>query len=839
MPKGFFEVQLVALLLLGGVEALSGALLPPTQVTATPLSGSEIQIAWIDTNASESVYVIERSLTPSGGFVPVGKANASFRDIGLVQATTYYYRVFAVANSEESAYSPVVSATTMNVASTPTPTATPQNPFSKPAKTPPAGSTPTPTQTPTPVPATQTPTATPTSVPPTQTPTPTRTPTAAPPTATATPTSTPVAPTATATPTRTPTPVPPTATPTPTSTPVPPPAAPSGLSATATSSSQINLAWTDNSSNETGFKVERAPAASGPWTQIATTAAASYPDTGLSSSTTYFYRVRAYGPSGDSAYSNTASATTAAGVPAAPSGLSATSVSSSRIDLTWADNASNETGFKVERSTATSGWAQVATPGANATSYSDTGLGSSTAYSYRVRAYNTAGDSAFSNTASATTGAAGGAHVWSKDFGGPLPSASVVSLGLAVDSLGEIAIAGYLQGSVDLGTGTVTSAGGNDIFVAKYTAGGIPLWSRRVGSSLDDRAQGVAVDGSGNVFVIGSFQGTVDFGGGAVTSPPTYVNSFLVKYSPSGIHLWSKRLSSTGMDEGLALAVDGQGNVTAAGVLYQTSNFGGSSLTTAGGADVWVARFSPAGAHLWSRRGGGTGDDWVYGVAVDGAGNASITGFSTASADFGGGPVTGAGAKDVIVAQYSSTGGHVWSRRVGGSADEVGRDIAVDDSGNVFVTGNFASASVNFGSGALSNAGGADIFLTKYSAQGASLWSKRFGSSISLSEAAYGVGTDGAGNVMITGTVAAPIDFGGGVLNGDNYYDIYVAKFDAAGTHRWSKRTGAGEGTSVRGDGAGNVIATGTFSGVSTVNFGGANLESPGATDSFLVKFAP
>jgi hypothetical protein len=104
-----------------------------------------------------------------------------------------------------------------------------------------------------------------------------------------------------------------------------------------------------------------------------------------------------------------------------------------------------------------------------------------------------------------------------------------VALGVAVDSLGEIAIAGYMQGSVDLGTGSLASAGGSDIFVAKYTAGGVPLWSRRVGASQDDRAQGIAVDGSGNVYVIGTFQGTVDFGGGAVSSTATYVNSFLVK----------------------------------------------------------------------------------------------------------------------------------------------------------------------------------------------------------------------------------------------------------------------------------------------------------------------
>ena len=623
------------------------------------------------------------------------------------------------------------------------------------------------------------------------------------------------------------------------------PAAPSGLSATAVSSSQVNLAWTDNSSNETAFKVERGSSSSGPWTQVGTTPAAAYADTGLAAGTTYFYRVRASNTAGDSSYSNTSSATTSAGAtpPAAPTSLSATALSSSQIRLTWIDGSANESGFKVERSTATTGWAQVGTVLANGTTHTDTGLSASTAYSYRVRAYNASGDSVYSNTATATTSAAAaggtGSHLWSQDFGGSGLSSSAVSLGVAVDNLGEIVIAGYMQGSVDLGTGLVTSAGAGDIFVAKYSAGGVPLWSRRVGSNLDDRAQGVAVDGSGNVFVIGTFQGTVDFGGGAVTSPPTYVNSFLVKYSPSGIHLWSKRLSSTGMDEGLALAVDGQGNVTAAGALYQTSNFGGASLATVGGSDVWVARFSAAGAHMWSRRAGGTGDDRVYGVAVDGQGNASITGYSTAAADFGAGLVSGFGAKDVIVAQYSSTGGHLWSRRIGGAGDDVGRSVAVDGSGNVLVTGNFASASVNFGSGALSNAGGADIFLTKYSAQGASQWSRQFGSSMSLAEAAYGVGVDAAGNVLMTGTVAAAIDFGGGVLNGDNYYDIYVAKFDAAGAHSWSKRTGAGEGTSVTADGAGNVVATGTFAGMTTVNFGGANLLSPGATDSFLVKFGP
>jgi len=188
-----------------------------------------------------------------------------------------------------------------------------------------------------------------------------------------------------------------------------PPAAPSGLMAAATASSVIALSWTDNATNETGFKIERGPAAGGPFTQVATATAnaTNYGDSGLAASTTYFYRVRATNAVGDSAYSAVASATTMPPVltpPVAPSALAANATSSSTISLTWVDNATNESGFKLERATVAAGpFTQIATPGANATSFLDSGLSASTAYFYRVRASNTAGDSAYSNTATATT----------------------------------------------------------------------------------------------------------------------------------------------------------------------------------------------------------------------------------------------------------------------------------------------------------------------------------------------------------------------------------------------------------------------------------------------------
>lgn len=188
------------------------------------------------------------------------------------------------------------------------------------------------------------------------------------------------------------------------------PLVPSNLSATTASSSQINLSWTDNATDETTYKVERASAVAGPWTEIVNNLAAnttSYSATGLSASTTYYFRVRAANAVGNSSYSNTANATTNSIPPAAPTNLTATAVSTSQINLSWTDNANNETAYKVERAGAAAGpWTEIASNlSANTTTYSATGLSAATTYYFRVRAANTAGNSAYANTANATTNA--------------------------------------------------------------------------------------------------------------------------------------------------------------------------------------------------------------------------------------------------------------------------------------------------------------------------------------------------------------------------------------------------------------------------------------------------
>ena len=192
------------------------------------------------------------------------------------------------------------------------------------------------------------------------------------------------------------------------------PAAPRNLSATAVSSSEINLTWQDKSDNEDGFRIERCTGSGcGGFVQVAQVGAnvTSYSDAGLTADTGCSYRVRAVNSGGDSKYSNIAEAITdpessPPTPPAVPTILNATAVSYRQINLDWGDNSDNEDGFRIERCTGSgcADFLQVAQVGANVTSYSDLGLTADTIYSYRMRAFgNAGGNSPYSNIAEATT----------------------------------------------------------------------------------------------------------------------------------------------------------------------------------------------------------------------------------------------------------------------------------------------------------------------------------------------------------------------------------------------------------------------------------------------------
>ena len=154
---------------------------------------------------------------------------------------------------------------------------------------------------------------------------------------------------------------------------------------------------------------------------------------------------------------------------------------------------------------------------------------------------------------------------------------------------------GFFQGTVDFGGGTLTSADADfdDIYVVKFGSDGTHVWSKRFGGPNSQQAFCVAVDAAGNVIVSGVFSESVDFGGGALSGR---YDVFLAKFDPDGNHLWSERFGDFVIQEGWGVAVDNSGNIVLAGRSDGSVDFGGGTLTTAGASDIFVAKFGAADA---------------------------------------------------------------------------------------------------------------------------------------------------------------------------------------------------------------------------------------------------
>ena len=368
-----------------------------------------------------------------------------------------------------------------------------------------------------------------------------------------------------------------------------------------------------------------------------------------------------------------------------------------------------------------------------------------------------------------------GAHVWSKRFGGTHDDSAQ---SVAVDASGNVYVSGYFKNTVDFGGGPLTAYysgfGGQmrDAFIAKFSPSGAHLWSRKFGSFGQDTAYGIAVDGSGNLVVTGTFIGPVDFGGTSLASVSDSADVFVAKYSPAGQLVWAKKFGNGSADTGYGIAVDGAGNIAVVGSFTGSADFGGGTLTSAGGTDIVVFKLSASGTHLWSRRFGNTGQDVGFALATDGGGNVFVTGYFQGEADFGGGLLSGEGSLDTFVAKFSSGGSHQWSYALGGTNADEGFGIATDASGNVLIVGAF-QGSADFGSGVLTSVGGSwDVVAIKYSAGGTPLWSKRFGGP--ADDMGYAVVADASGNATFVGTFQSTADFGGASMTASGYNDVFV-----------------------------------------------------------------
>lgn len=365
-----------------------------------------------------------------------------------------------------------------------------------------------------------------------------------------------------------------------------------------------------------------------------------------------------------------------------------------------------------------------------------------------------------------------GTLLWSRTFGGP--SAAVGAGKIAADPSGAVVMMGRFSGMVDFGGGVLTSKSEEDLYVLKLTADGEFLWVKSYGEpSASTATGGLAVDSSGQIILAGSFQGSFSFGGPVLTSAGMQ-DIFVAKLDSSGAHVWSRKFGDSLAQTARGVALDAGGNVLLIGGFSGALDFGGGTLTSAGGTDVFIAKLDPGGAHLWSSRYGDSQDQLGNALAVDTAGRVLVTGTFDGAIDFNGSaPLVSAG-QDVFVAKLESDGAHVWSKRFGAAGDQTSAGIAADSTGNTLVTGRFAG-SVNFGGGELVSAGGQDAFLVKLDGGGSHLWSRRFGDS--SYQAGSAVGVAASGSVLIGGTMSGSVDFGGQVLMASGAQDTFVAAF--------------------------------------------------------------
>jgi len=425
---------------------------------------------------------------------------------------------------------------------------------------------------------------------------------------------------------------------------------------------------------------------------------------------------------------------------------------------------------------------------------------------------------------------------WAKLFGN---AGSPTCTGIAIDAEGNIVVAGYFDETLSFGEDTLVSAGSSDIFVAKLDPSGHALWSKRFGNAVDQEARAVAVDGDGNIFVVGTFNGTMSLGDEDLVSEG--IDVFVAKLDPSGDTLWSRRFGDNALQFAKSVAVSAAGDVVAAGLFNGSIDFGDGPLTDSDpGYDLFLARLSGAhGGSLGARGFAGSLANASPALGLDSSDSIYIGGELVGSLALGPTPLTSSGSGDAFVAKLDAYGNHVWSHSFGDARDQAVARVAIDSSGEIFAMGRFAGT-VSFGGAELSAspANAADFFLLKMTTGGQHVWSRRFGS-VAADNAPH-LAMLGGERLFVAGSVTSAIDWGGGALEGAAA-DVTLARLDAGGDHVWSKRflgsaTARPEALAVD-PRSGEIVIAGTHEG--TVDYGTGPLSSSGLQSIFVAKFSP
>jgi hypothetical protein len=374
----------------------------------------------------------------------------------------------------------------------------------------------------------------------------------------------------------------------------------------------------------------------------------------------------------------------------------------------------------------------------------------------------------------------------------------------------------YSSLSISLGTDTLTNPG---MFLVKYDATGNVIWAKEATGSNHNYGNCVATDNAGNIYVAGYFSSnTISFDTIQLIRHDTTViwsNLFLVKYDSSGNVIWAKN-TAHGSSTANAVATDNLGNIfITGGVGNDSLVIGTDTLYPSSYYDSFVAKYDAAGNGLWVRgisAGGGAQDVLPPFIATDKYGNVYVTGpFPNPVAVIVSTVFVNQGAGDMYLAKFSSTGNLLWAKSYGASGQDDATSIATDTSGNVYITGFFASTNLTFDTITV-HGYGATGFVAKLNSGGTAIWVKQIDNL--YAPAPLKVKTNLNADVFVTGyfipwnsssLMFTPMD-------SLVHPGLFLAKYDSNGNYKWARDAiGGGRATSITVDNAGNPFIAGYF----------------------------
>ncbi|MBK7668139.1 MAG: T9SS type A sorting domain-containing protein [Sphingobacteriaceae bacterium] len=381
------------------------------------------------------------------------------------------------------------------------------------------------------------------------------------------------------------------------------------------------------------------------------------------------------------------------------------------------------------------------------------------------------------------------------------------------DASGNSYVVGQFFGTIDIDPGigvtNLTSTGDRDFYVAKYDVSKNFVWGFKIGGTTADIANGVTLDASGNVFVVGVFGNTVDFDPGAGTSNLVAngfaLNAFVAKYSNAGAFMAAYNVGFGGTASSGSLAkdisIDNSGNFFVTGTFYGTVDLNSgaavNNVTATGSNAYFVSKFNSAGTFLFGFKldyTGGSGQGLA--MAVLPAGDFYLTGVFGGTTDFDPSAsvfnLTALGTDDAFLVKYTSAGSFSWAFKLGAGGLDCSKAITTDAAGNAYITGEFIG-SVDFdpGAGIFSlTSQQEDVFVAKYTSSGAFSWAFKIGGALS-NESGTALTMDSNNDLYVAGYfLSANVDFdpGPGVVthSASSAIDVFAAKYSSLGNYIWS-----------------------------------------------------